>query len=261
MLSFFKNIFIHRYLLYNLTSREIKSRYKQSILGYFWIILNPLLQMLVMSFVFSVFLKIPSSYNIPYNVFLYSGLLPWTLFVNSVSSSTTSLVDNETLLKKVYFPREIIIVATTIAKIYDFLLASTVFVVFLIFYKVQIGAIILYLPLILLIQIFFSLALSFFTSAFNLFYRDIQYLMNLVFLVWFYLTPVIYPVEIMPAKYRFIFQMNPMSVFMNALRRSIFGGGELNYLSLAIAVGVTFFLFQLGYYVFKRLEGLFADVV
>lgn len=261
MLTFFTNLFRHRYLLYNLAAREIKSRYKQSILGYFWVILNPLFQMLVLAFVFSFFVKIPAEFNIPYSVFLYSGLLPWTLFLNGITSATTSLIDNESLLKKVYFPREIIITSTLIAKFYDFLLASTVFIGFLIYYKISIGLIILYLPLILIIQLTFMLGLSFILSALNLFYRDVQFLMSLVFLIWFYLTPVIYPIELIPQKYRFIMQLNPMSVLINAQRRTIFGGGELNFLSLFIAVALSLFIFLFGYKLFKKMEGLFADVV
>jgi ABC-type polysaccharide/polyol phosphate export permease len=261
MISYFRNLIKYRYLLVNLAAREIKSRYKQSILGYFWIILNPFFQMLVMTFVFSFILKIPSSGTIPYPLFLYSGLLPWTLFVTSLSSSTTSLVDNSALIKKIYFPREIIITATTIAKIYDFLLASIIFILFLIFYHVSIPSLIIFLPLILLIQIFFSLGISFFLSAGNLFYRDVQYLINLIILIWFYLTPIIYPVELAPQKARFVFQINPMSVLINAQRRTIFGQGELNYTSLLIALGITLIIFELGYIFFKKLEGVFADVV
>lgn len=261
MIRFFKNLIAYRYLLYNLTLREIKSRYKQSVLGYFWIILNPFFQMLVMTFVFSYVLRIPAPGNIPYNLFLYAGLLPWTLFVTSVTSGTTSLVENQALIKKIYFPREIIVVATAIAKIYDFLLASLIFVIFLIYYQVSITTLILFLPLILLIQIFFSLGISFFLAAGNLFYRDVQYAINLVFLAWFYLTPILYPVELAPQKARFIFQLNPMAVLINAQRRSIFGQGDLNYTSLWIALAMTLILFQLGYMFFKKLEGFFADVV
>lgn len=261
MISYFRNLIKYRYLLINLVAREIKSRYKQSILGYFWIILNPFFQMLVMTFVFSFILKIPTSGNIPYNLFLYSGLLPWILFVSSVTSSTTSLVDNSALIKKIYFPREIIITATTIAKIYDFLLASIIFIAFLIFYKVSITSLIVFLPLVLLIQIFFSLGISFFLSAANLFYRDVQYLISLLIMIWFYITPIIYPVELAPQKARFIFQFNPMSVLINAERRTIFGEGDLNYTSLLIALGITLIIFELGYLFFKKLEGVFADVV
>jgi len=244
-----------------LTSREIKSRYAQSILGYFWILLNPLFQMLIMAFVFSFFIKIPSSFNIPYSIFIYTGLLPWNLFVYSITSSTNSLVENESLIKKVYFPREIIITATVIAKVYDYLLASTVLVGFLFYYHVNISPLIFFLPLILFIQILFSLGLSFLLSALNLFYRDIQYLMNSVFLVWFYLTPILYPIEMIPERYRFVLQLNPMSVLINAQRRTIFGGGDLNLNSIIIAILLSFGIFYLGYFIFKKLEGLFADVV
>ncbi|MFH1827599.1 MAG: ABC transporter permease [bacterium] len=261
MFRYFKNLYKYRYLLYNLTAREIKSRYKQSVLGYFWVILNPLLQMFVLAFVFSFFIRIPADFNIPYSVFLYSGLLPWNLFVFSLTSSTTSLIENEALLKKVYFPREIIITSTVIAKIYDFLLASTIFVGFLIYYHINITTIIFLYPIVLLIQIFFTLGLSFILSSLNLFYRDIQYLMNAVILMWFYLTPVIYPIELIPERFRFIFQLNPMSVLINAQRRTIFGGAELNYTSMIIAVLLSLFIFQVGYMIFKKLEGLFADVV
>ena len=155
----------------------------------------------------------------------------------------------------------IIIVSSVIAKTYDFLLASTVFLGFLIYYHVNISSLIILYPLVLLIQIFFSLGLSFILSAFNLFYRDVQYLMNSVFLIWFYLTPVIYPIELIPDKYKFVFQLNPMSVLINAQRRTIFGGGDLNYMSLTIAIILSLVVFQLGYFIFKKLEGLFADVV
>lgn len=261
MISFFKNLTKYRYLLFNLTSREIKARYKQSVLGYFWIILNPFFQMLVMSFVFSYLLKIKPPGNIPYNLFVYSGLLPWTLFVSSVTTSTTSLVDDKELIKKIYFPREIIITATTIAKIYDFLLASIVFVAFMFFYHIPISGLLVFLPFILLIQIFFSLGISLFLAAGNLFYRDVQYLINLVILVWFYLTPVLYPVELVPQKVKIIYQLNPMSVLINAQRRTIFGQGELNFVSLGIALIMTLVIFNLGYLFFKKLEGVFADVV
>lgn len=261
MFSFINNLIKHKYLLVNLTSREIKSRYKQSVVGYFWIILNPFFQMLILSFVFSFIIKIPQRYGIPFNLFLYSGILPWTLFVTSAQSSTDSLVSNASLLKKIYFPREIFIVATTIAKIYDFFLASTVFVLFMIILRIKVSSLIVFLPFILLVQIFFTLGLSFFLSSFNLFYRDVKYMMNLVFMLWFYLTPIIYPVEIFPQRYRFIFQLNPMSVLINALRRSIFGGGTLNWLSIAIAIVLSLTLFEIGYRVFKKLEGTFADVV
>ena len=259
MVGIVKRLVKYRELLWNLTLREIKARYKQSVLGYFWIILNPLLQMIVMSFVFSKLLRV-GNLGIPYPVFLYAGLLPWTFFVNSVTSSLNSLVNNASLLKKIYFPREVFILASVLAKLIDFALASTVFMALLLFYRVKISSLVVFLPFILFCQVMFSVGLGLVLAAFNLFYRDIQYLMRLVFTIWFYLTPVIYPVEMMPAKVRWVFKINPMSVLINGYRRCLFGGGRLNFVSLGLAFLTSFVTFQLAYWMFKKLEGFFADV-
>lgn len=250
----------YRELLKNMVEREIKARYKQSILGYSWVILNPFFQMLVMTFVFSVIMRIPTG-GVPYPIFLYAGLLPWTFFVNSISSSTNSLVSAGSLITKVYFPREIFPIATTIAKIIDLILASTVFALFLIIYHQPLTISVLWILPIFIIQFFFTLGISFLTSAFNLFYRDIQYLMALVLLLWMYVTPVIYPVDIVPARFRFVFALNPMSVLINAYRQSILGGTAPNLPHLGIAAGVSGITFLVGYIIFKKLEPIFADVI
>jgi len=243
-----------------LAGREIKARYKQSVLGYAWVILNPLLQMLVMAFVFSQIMRF-NTISVPYTIFLYCGLLPWNLFANSLSSSTNALVSNAPLLSKIYFPREIFVISTIIAKIIDFFLASTIFVAFLIFYQHPVTSNLLWVIPIFLIQQLFTYGVSLILSALNLFYRDIQYVLNLLILIWMYLTPVIYPTEIFPERYRFIFQLNPMAVIINAYRQTILGGGSPNLTSLGIALAVSLIITILGYKLFKKLEGVFADVV
>lgn len=255
-----KNLVKYRELLVNLTSREIKARYKQSILGYFWVVLNPFFQMLVMTFVFSTILRAPS-YGLPYSVFLYAGLLPWTLFASSLGSATNSLVSNSSLIKKIAMPREIIPIATILAKIVDFFLASTVFIVFMIIYKIPINLNVFWFVPIFIIQILFMTGVSLALSAFNLFYRDIKYLLNLVLTLWMYLSPVVYPVEAMPEKARFVFKINPMAVLINAYRKTILGQGMPNLASLSVALGVSLVVLILGYRVFKKLEGMFADIV
>lgn len=247
-------------LVRELTSREIKARYKQSILGYAWVILNPFFQMLVMAFVFSKIIRFPNL-AVPYPVFLYAGLLPWTLFSNSLNSSVNALVGNSSLLTKIYFPREIFVISTIWAKVIDFFLASTVFVLFMFFFHIPITINILWFIPIFLIQLIFTYGLSLILAAFNLFYRDIQYLFGLVILLWMYLTPVIYPTEIFPERYRWIFQLNPMAVIINAYRQTILGGGQPNYTSLSIALILSLLISFLGCRLFKRLEGVFADVV
>lgn len=247
-------------LVRELSSREIKSRYKQSVLGYAWVILNPFFQMIVMAFVFSHIVRFPTV-GTPYTLFLYAGLLPWMLFANSVTAATNSLVQNSSLLKKIYFPREIFVISVILAKILDFLLASLVFILFLFLYRQPITFHVLWIVPIFLIQQVFTFGLSLILAAFNLFYRDIQYLLTLLLTIWMYLTPVIYPTEIFPTQYRIIFQLNPMAVIINAYRQVILGGGAPNLASLGIALGVSGLLTFIGYRLFKHLEGVFADVV
>lgn len=247
-------------LLSELTIREIKQRYKQSILGYAWVILNPFFQMIVMAFVFSIVMRIPNL-GVPYSIFLYAGLLPWTLFANSLTSAVNVLVANAGLITKIYFPREIFVASTILAKIVDFLLASTIFIVFLIYYQTPLTWHMLWIIPIFIIQQLFTYGLALLLAAANLFYRDIQYLFGLVILVWMYLTPVIYTTELFPEKYRWIFQINPMAVIINAYRQVILAGGMPNLVSLALALLVSLMILLIGYKIFKKLEGVFADIV
>jgi ABC-type polysaccharide/polyol phosphate export permease len=250
----------YRELLWNLAHREINQRYKQSVLGYAWVVLNPLFQLIVLNFVFSTVLKIPSQ-GVPFIIFLAVALLPWNLFAASLSSSVNSLVANSSLITKIYFPREILVYSTIIAKIVDFLFSCIVLIIFFIFFKTIITPMVLWFPVIFLIQIIFMAGLSLILASLNLFYRDIQYLLNLVIMLWMYLTPVMYPVEIIPEKYRFVFSLNPMSVIINAYRQTVLGGGEPNYSSLLIALVMSLTVFTVGFYIFKKSEGEFADYV
>lgn len=250
----------YRELLSELTKREIKQRYKQSVLGYAWVILNPLIQMTVMAFVFSQILRV-GDLGVPYPIFLYAGLLPWTLFTTSLNSSVNVLVGNAGLLTKIYFPRVVFVQSTILAKMIDFLLSSTVFVLFMIYYQIPVTWNVLWFVPIFAIQNLFTYALSLLAAACNLFYRDIQYLLGLFLLVWMYLTPVIYPTDMFPEKYQWIFQLNPMAVFINAYRQVLLGGGMPNLVSLGIGLGLSVGLYVIATSVFRRLEGAFADVV
>lgn len=250
----------YRELLIELTKREIKQRYKQSVLGYAWVILNPLIQMLVMAFVFSQVLRI-TNIGVPYPIFLYAGFLPWTLFTNSLNASVNSLVGNAGLLTKIYFPRVLFVQSALLAKMVDFLLACSIFVVFMLFYRIPFTWNMLWVLPIFCIQSLFTYGISLFAAAVNLFYRDIQYLLSLGLLVWMYLTPVIYPIELFPERYRWIFQVNPMAVIVNAYREVILNGQIPNLMSLAIAATLSFIIFIIARHVFQKLEGVFADVV
>jgi lipopolysaccharide transport system permease protein len=256
-----KAIYKWRELLWQMVGREVKARYKQSILGYFWVILNPLSQMLVMSFAFSIILRIPTNAagNIPYSIFLFVALLPWNLFTSSLSSAASSLVGSGPLITKIYFPRTILVISTIIAKIIDFLFALSILVIYMIAYHMPITLNILWVIPIFFIQQIFTLGLSLFFAAANLLYRDIQYLLNMILLLWMYLTPVIYPADMVPKKFQIIFQLNPMSVIINAYRQVILGGGEPKYTSIGIALIVSLITLFIGFKYFKSREKIFAD--
>lgn len=253
-------IFKYRELLIELTKREIKQRYKQSILGYAWVILNPLFQMLVMAFVFSLILRI-EGINIPYSLFLYAGLLPWTMFSTSVQSATSSLVFNAGLLTKIYFPRDVFITSTILSKLVDFLLASIIFIGFMIYYKVPLTWHFLWLAPLLSIQILFTYGISLITSSVNLFYRDVQYVVNLFLIVWMYLTPVIYPSTNFPQKYQWIFIANPLAALINGYREVLFNNSPPALVPLLSSLIISIVFAIIGKSIFLHLEGKFADVV
>ena len=250
----------YRELLWNLAHREISQRYKQSVLGYAWVLLNPLFQMLVISFVFSVILKVPS-HGAPFILFLSAALLPWNLLVNSLTSSSNVLVSNSPLITKIYFPREILVYATIIAKIIDFLYSCLILLAFLVIFHIPISFALLWVPLIILIQLVLIAGISLMLATFNLFYRDIQYLLSLVITLWMYLTPVMYPVEIIPEKYRVVFALNPMAGLINSYRLTIWEQTAPDITSLFFVILMSLVIFAIGLHIFKSREGKFADYV
>jgi ABC-type polysaccharide/polyol phosphate export permease len=250
----------YRQLLFELTKREIAQRYKQSILGYLWVISNPLIQMLVMSFVFSRLFQV-AGYTVPYPLFLFAGLLPWTLFSSSLISGTNSLVTNAGLLSKIYFPRELLVTSVILAKIIDFFLSSLIFIILILFFRVPMTLSVAWVLPIFLIQNIFTYALSLFLSTMNLFYRDIQYVLNLVLFVWLYMTPVMYSIETFPPKDRWLLELNPMSILINSYRVAIFEGKSPQLMNLAIVSVLSILLLLIGFSFFKKMEGYFADVV
>lgn len=252
--------FKHWELIKHLTQKEIKARYKQSFLGFFWVVLNPFFQMLIMSFIFSKVMRV-SNLGVPYPIYLYAGLLPWLFFANSLGNATEELVENASLIKKIYFPREILILSALLAKVFDFALSALIFVGLLVWYGIPFTPfMLLFFPLFAL-QFLFTYGVSLFLSATNLFYRDVRYLLSLIITLWFYLTPVIYATELFPAQYRWIFRINPMSVFINAYRQVLLAHDWPNFQSLGIGILLSLAIFFISMRVFKKLEGMFADVV
>lgn len=250
----------HHELLRTWVEREIKVRYSQSLLGMAWAILQPLALMLIFSFVFSRLAGIPSD-GVPYPIFAYVGLLPWTFFASSVGFAVPSLVGQMNLVTKTYFPREILPLATVLATLADFAIAALLLLLLLGFYRIPIGWPILALPLILLAQVVLTFGLVLIGSALNVFFRDIRFVVPLALQVWMYLSPVIYPSSLVPADWQAVYRLNPMVGIIESYRRVFVFAAWPDWPLLlgSLLAGLT--LMVAGYVFFKRVEMRFADAI
>jgi lipopolysaccharide transport system permease protein len=248
-----------RDLLWHMTVRHLRGQYKQSVLGYAWAFVNPLSQMVILSFVFSTILQVRPTGDIPFPLFLFVGLLPWIFFSSAVSSATDSVVGASSLVTKVYFPREVLPTAAVFTKIVDLGFGLIVLAALMLYYGDPPDATTAWVPLLFLTHLIFTLGISYPLAALNLFFHDVRFLVGVVLTLWFYLTPVMYPASIVPAKYQIFYDINPNAVFIDAYRRAILYNQtpafEKMFLGLAIAVGT----FVVGYYLFKKMEPHFAD--
>ena len=208
----------HRDLLWMWAQREIQIRYKQSILGTAWAIIQPLVLMIMFSIIFANFLKVESD-GLPYPLFSYAAVLPWTLLATSINFGIPSLVGNMNLVTKIYFPREILPLGSIIAALIDFLIAGIVFVGMMIWYHIPISWNILWLPVILMIELALILGVTLPASALNVFYRDIRFVIPLGLQLWMYASPVIYPISMVPEKFQGIYGLNPMVGILDSYRR------------------------------------------
>jgi ABC-type polysaccharide/polyol phosphate export permease len=247
-------------LIRNLAVRDVEIRYKHSLLGLYWAFINPLIMAIIYSFVFGTIFHI-SSGPLPYVVFLLTGLTFWNLFNNGLMSATTSVTGNAQLLAKLYFPRVVLPTAAILARIIDFVFSFVILVLFVVFYRVPLHWTILFLPLVLALQIVFTLGLGFIVAALNVLYRDISQLIGLVLLMWMYLTPVMYRVEQLPANLQAVFYINPMGGFLEVERDLMFTG-QITHPTLLWSMLVwSAFTYAYGLRLFKRIEPLFAEVM
>lgn len=254
-----KDLWQYRELLRFLTVRDIKVRYKQTILGGLWAILQPFMSMVVFTIFFGMLAKIPSD-NLPYPIFVYTALLPWQFFSNGISSAGNSLVANSQLISKVYFPRIIIPAASLGAGLLDFLIAFSILIAMMLYYGISPGAGILILPLLVLGVVVAALGVGMILSALNVAYRDFRYVIPFLVQFWLFATPVIYPVSIIPEKWRWLINLNPMAGFISAFRSSLLNTPIL-WNDLLISGAVSIALFILGILYFTRMERYFADII
>ena len=263
MIAHVQNLFHFRELIGMWAFREIRVRYKQSLLGAAWAVLQPLALMLIFTFVFSQIARIPTDQ--PYPIFSYTAVLPWTLFATSISFGVNSLINNMNLVTKTYFPREVLPLGVIGAALFDFLIASSIFVLLLIYYQIPVTIHFLWIPVFLIIQIFLMLGIILIGSAITVFYRDMRFVVPLGLQLWMYATPIIYPIKLVDEAlspfFRTLYALNPMVGIIQSYRNVVLEGVPPNYTDLGIAAAVSIILFIVAYIIFKRLEVLFNDLI
>ena len=254
------SVWEHRELLYFLTWRDIKVRYKQTVLGIAWAVLQPFLLMVVFSVFFGRLAKVPSD-GFPYPLFTFCGLLPWQLFAHALTESSNSLVANERLITKVYFPRLVIPLSAVLTGLVDFIFAFLVLLGMMIHYGVMATSVLWTLPLFILLAVATALGVGLWLSALNVQYRDVRYTIPLITQCWLFLSPVAYPSSIVPEPWHFLYGVNPMAGVIEGFRWALLGKADPPGTMLAVSAMVTVLLLIGGLFYFRRMEKNFADVV
>jgi lipopolysaccharide transport system permease protein len=254
-----RDIWAHRELLYFMIWRDLKVRYKQTLFGVSWVVLQPIL----MTLVFTVFLgkiaRVPSG-NVPYVLFLYSGLLPWTFFSNAVSTSSHSLIASAQMITKVYFPRALVPMATVLVRLSDFLVASVILFVLMVYYGRPFTSAVLLVPFLILHLTLLALSLGLLSAALNVKYRDISTVLPVVLQLWLFASPVLYPTTFVPANWKWLYELNPLTGVIDGFRSALLNA-DVEWRSLFVSFGITLALLVSSSFVFKHIEDEFADVV
>jgi lipopolysaccharide transport system permease protein len=263
-----KELWLFRELVYFLTWRDVKVRYKQTALGAAWAILQPFLTMVVFSIFFGRLAKVPSD-GVPYPIFSYTGLLPWGLFTKALTDAGRSLVANRSMLTKIYFPRLAIPIASVIGGVVDFALAFLVLIGMMLYYNyapnstyhTEITPALLTLPLFMLLAIITSLGVGLWLSALNVMYRDINYIIPFLTQFWLFITPVAYPASMIPERWQLIYALNPMTGVVEGFRWALLGTVEAPGPMLAVSATIAVLGLVTGLFYFRRMERDFADTV
>ena len=254
-----KDIWAYRELLFFLTWRDVKVRYKQTALGAAWAILQPLFMMVIFTIFFGRLAGVASS-GIPYPLFALGGLVPWTFFSNSITASGNSLVGSANLITKVYFPRLIVPAAAMLAGLVDFVLAFALLLLLMLYYRTALTVQILFLPVLVLLTALFALGVGTWMSALNVKYRDVRFALPFVIQLWLFVSSVILPSSSIPPKWRWILLLNPMSAIIEGYRSALFGL-PFDWRALGLAAVLTIVTLLYAFYAFGRVERSFADVI
>lgn len=256
-MKFISDLWQYREMMFSLVRRDLKSRYKGSVLGFFWMFLNPLLQLAVYTVVFSTIMRngIDKFY-----LFLFVALVPWIFFSTCLSAGSSVIFAQQDMIKKIYFPREILPISFTISQFVNMLLSFIVIFVVVMFSKVDINLLaLLYLPVIMFIEFILALGVTFLASALTVYFRDLEHILGIVSMAWMYLTPILYPVDFVPEKYAGFFYLNPMTSIIIAYRDILYYGRlpEMGTLLNAILMGII--VLSIGKISFTKLQRGFAE--
>jgi lipopolysaccharide transport system permease protein len=250
----------YRELLYFLVWRDVKVRYKQTALGAAWAVIQPFFMMVVFSLFFGRLASLPSD-GIPYPVFVYCALLPWQLFAQALSECSSSLVSNERLITKVYFPRLVVPIAAVLGGLVDFAISFLVLLGMMAYYGITPGVAILMLPLFILLAILTALGVGLWLSALNVQYRDVRYTITFLIQLWLFATPVAYSSSLVPPRWRALYGLNPMAGVVEGFRWALLGKAEGPGALLIVSVAAVVVVLVGGLFYFRRMENTFADVV
>jgi lipopolysaccharide transport system permease protein len=256
----FSELYRNRDLLWLWTLREVQVRYKQSLLGIAWAVLQPVALTVIFTVVFSLLVRVDTG-AIPYPIFAYTALVPWTFFSTSLSFGIASLVNNMNLVTKIYFPREILPLASVGAAFVDFLVSAAILVGMMLIYGITPGWVSLWVVPLLVLQVALTVAVVLLGSAVLVFFRDMRFVVPLLTQLWMYATPIIYPVDLVPERFRALYFLNPMAGIVDGYRRVLLSGEAPRLDSLALGAAVSLVLLTAGYVSFKRAEPVFADLI
>jgi ABC-type polysaccharide/polyol phosphate export permease len=264
LLANLANLLRYRGLIASLVARELKARYRGSVLGFVWSFVNPLLLLLIYSFVFTTILKNPTPGIQPFALFMFCGILPWTWFASSLTEAAGSLIAGGNLIKKVLFPAEVLPIVSVLTNMVHFFLGLPILIAFLIFYRrAPDGWDLIWFPIAVLVQLVFTTALALFVSALAVHFRDVRDILANVLTLWFFATPIIYPMSLEAVQqYKWLFDLNPFTHLAVSYQEILFYKGPIGHWKWLLALGgVSILLFLAAYWVFDRLRDSFAEAV
>ena len=257
-MKFFKSLYQYRELLKTSISKDVRGKYKNSVLGIIWSFLNPLLQIAVYAIVFPLIMKssLPN-----YTVFLCCGLIPWNFFSTAISRTSFTMIENGNIIKKVFFPREILPLSVVTSEAINFVISTIIILAFVLGYGMGISKFIIFYPLVLLIQYFLLIGISFIVSSVTVYFRDLQHFISIILQLLFYATPIVYAPDSIPANFQWILQYNPMTYIINGYRDIFYYQQIPDFVSLLMVLVGSIILCVIGYLIFNKLQKRFAEEI